>query len=146
MGGADSLYGERVSPDHLLGAWLIDLAGDMPEEYRSVCACWLPRVFADVEQVPHRYERLTALAGSVASCLLGESAAEGWPHPADPPPRLYVMCQQGMNRSGLLSGLILRSLGVSLDDALSALASRPGVLTNQTYLRLLQLWPNTLSL
>jgi hypothetical protein len=85
---------------------------------------------------------LSALASSIAVCLSGGRPEEGWPHPADPPARVYVMCQQGMNRSGLLAGLILRALGVDAEAALAAVATRPGALTNQTYARLVREWPS----
>jgi hypothetical protein len=140
MGGANSLHGDLLVPAELCDAWLIDLAGEMPEEHRLACACWLPRVFADVEAIPQRYDRLDALARSVAACISGERQRDSWPHPAEPPRRVFVMCQQGMNRSGLVTGLILRALGVSTADTLAAIASRPGALTNQTYLRLLHEW------
>ena len=150
MGGADSLHGELISPEDLHDAWVVDLAGDMPPGHREACACWLPRVFVDVEQVPHGYERLVALAESIAACITGAGTPgsgdaardDGWPHPAEPPARLYIMCQQGMNRSGLLAGLVLRALGVSADDALAAIATRPGALTNQTFVRLIRAWPD----
>lgn len=141
MGGADSLHGEPLTPENLRDAWVIDLAGDMPESHRSACGHWLPRVFADMEQVPHDYARLGALAESIAACLTGEDAGDGWPHPAEPPPRLYVMCQQGLNRSGLLTGLILRALGVSAEDAIAAVATRSGALANHTFARLVREWP-----
>jgi hypothetical protein len=140
MGGADSLHGELVTPEDLRDAWVVDLAGDMPAAHREACACWLPRVFVDVEQVPHGYERLTSLAESIAACITGAERDDGWPHPSEPPRRLYVMCQQGMNRSGLLAGLILRALGVPAEDAIAAIATRPGALTNQTFARLIREW------
>ncbi|MGE0544710.1 MAG: hypothetical protein AB7R89_31525 [Dehalococcoidia bacterium] len=140
MGGANSLHGDLLLPTELCDAWLIDLAGEMPDEHRLACACWLPRVFADIETVPQHYERLDALARSIAASINGEAPRDPWPHPAEPPRRVYIMCQQGMNRSGLLTGLILRALGVSTKDALATIASRPGALTNQTYLRLMHDW------
>lgn len=141
MGGADSLHGEPVQPADLRDAWLIDLAGDMPEPYRAACSHWLPRVFADVETAPHGYERLLTLARGIAACIAGAPDVVGWERPATPPRRVYVMCQQGMNRSGLLTGLILRALGVPADAALAAIATRPGALSNQTYARLVRECP-----
>jgi len=141
MGGANSLHGDLLRPADLERAWVVDLAGDLPADYRTAAACWLPRVFADVEQIPHAYQRLTSLAESIAACVTGSDGVDGWPHPTVPPTRLYVMCQQGMNRSGLLTGLILRALGVSPEDALAAIATRPGALTNQTYIALVRTWP-----
>ena len=93
-----------------------------------------------MEQVPHEYARLSELAASSAACSTGAERDDGWPHPDQPPTRLYVMCQQGMNRSGLLAGLILRALGISADDALAAIATRPGALTNRTYADLIRAW------
>jgi protein-tyrosine phosphatase len=79
------------------------------------------------------------LARSIGRCLGriggGDAAAA---HPAEPPPRLYVFCNQGMNRSGLMIGLILRALGLAGEDALRAITCcRPGALTNRTFVRLL---------
>lgn len=138
MGGADALHGELVQPENLHDAWLLDVAGDMPPAYRAACGHWLSRVFADMEQPPQAYHRLQQLASSIAACISGAVAESTWEHPAHPPRRVYVMCQQGMNRSGLLTGLILRALGVSIEDTLTAIATRPGALTNQTYVALLR--------
>lgn len=172
MGGADSLHGDLVLPEDLADAWVVDLAGDMPEEHRAACSRWLPRVFADMEEAPHDYARLITLAASIAACMTGIDSDGGWPHssplpgidhgqcrieshpgaggvrlsewqhPATPPVRVYVMCQQGLNRSGLFMGLLLRALGVSAADAVSAIASRPGALNNQTFVRLIYAWPD----
>lgn len=140
MGGANSLHGEPVLADDLAEDWIIDLAGDMPAPHRAASALWLPRVFADIERVPHGFNRLAALAQSVAGCLCGTETSADWQHPTTPPRRLLVMCQQGMNRSGLVTGLILRALGVPAEEALAAIASRPGALTNQTYAGLVRTW------
>lgn len=142
MGGAHSLHGALVTPEDLYGSWVIDLAGEMPAAHRAACAHWMPRVFADVEAVPHDYRRLAALVESISGCLSGVDRDHSWPHPSEAPRRLYVMCQQGMNRSGLLTGLILRSLGVAPDLAMAAVGTRPGALTNQTYVRLILEWPH----
>jgi protein-tyrosine phosphatase len=49
-----------------------------------------------------------------------------------------VMCKQGLNRSALMAGLILRELGASPAEVVEAIrAARPGALTNQTFVRLL---------
>ena len=74
MGGSDSLYGDLLAPDDLRDAWVIDLAGDLPPVHRAACALWLPRVFPDIEGVPHAFPRVSALAGSVAACLTGAGA------------------------------------------------------------------------
>jgi hypothetical protein len=140
MGGADALYGDSITPEDLCDAWVVDLAGDMPEAHQAACLHHMNRIFADVESVPGSYTRLRSLAESIAACLTGADAHDGWEHPAEPPARLYVMCQQGMNRSGLLTGLILRALGVPAADALKAVGTRPGALSNQTYARLVAEW------
>ncbi len=172
MGGADSLHGDLLSPEDLADAWVVDLAGEMPEEHRAACGQWLPCVFADMEQAPHGYARLTTLAASIAACIIGKDHNDGrlhptrppgrvyvpcrtehhgavdggrlsdWEHSATPPARLYVMCQQGLNRSGLFMGLLLRALGMSAADAVSAIAGRPGALNNQTFVRLIYAWPS----
>ncbi|MGE5595722.1 MAG: hypothetical protein ACM3S1_06750 [Hyphomicrobiales bacterium] len=138
MGGADARVGEDLHPEHLADAWLVDLSGEMPEPHRAAAALWLPRVFGDVESVPTNLARLAELANSLAACLRGEAPTCDWEHPAEPPGRLYVMCQQGLNRSGLVTGLVLRALGLTADEALAAIATRPGALNNLTYARLVR--------
>lgn len=139
MGGADSGVGEPLHPEHLRGAWVIDCAGDMPEHYRSAAALWLFRVFSDMEETPPAYQRIAALARSLAHCLAGTAdGRDGWEHPAEPPPRLYILCTQGLNRSGLVTGRILRELGLAGDEALRTLTHhRPGALNNLTFVRLI---------
>lgn len=140
MGGADSAIGNMLQPEDFAGAWVVDCAGDLPEEYRRAAALWLPRIFTDVEEVPARYLRLSALARSLARCLCGERARdESWDHPAEPPARLYVLCTQGLNRSGLVAGRILRELGLGGDEALALLMRhRPGAVNNLTFARLVR--------
>jgi hypothetical protein len=79
---------------------------------------WLPRV-VDTEGEPPNLTWLHDLANSVAHAVHGleHESASAWPHPPVPPARIYVMCQHGMNRSGLVTGLILRAIGVNVDDA-----------------------------
>lgn len=138
MGGANALHGDPLEPDTLADAWIIDLAGDMPDAHREAAGLWLPRVFTDSETEPSNFDRLCDLAGSVAAAIVGEPGDLQWPHPPEPPARLYVMCQQGLNRSGLVTGLILQALGHSVEETLSAIATRRGALNNQTYVRLLR--------
>ncbi|HXH23524.1 MAG TPA: hypothetical protein VNN10_16020 [Dehalococcoidia bacterium] len=138
VGGADSAIGDPVEEHHLEGAWLIDCAGDLPQRFKEAAAAWFPRVFADLEVVPSSFHRLERLAKDVAAAVLGEAldATELAGHAA--PLRLMVMCKQGMNRSALMAGLILRELGASPSEIVEAIrAARPGALTNQTFVRLL---------
>jgi len=140
MGGADSLHGERLGPSHVEDAWIIDVAGEMPHDLRKAAALWLPRVFVDIEVEPPNIDWLYQLANSVAAAVHGQPSTEGdaWPHPVDAPARIYVMCQHGMNRSGLVTGLILRAVGVGAEETLASIATRPGALNNQTYERLVR--------
>ena len=93
MGGADSLYGEHVGPEDLRDAWVVDLAGDMPEAHQAACTYWQSRVFADMEAVPQQYDRLAALARSIAAGLSGDALDTEAGHPPATPARLYIMCQ-----------------------------------------------------
>ncbi len=140
MGGADSAVGDAVRPNDLGGAWVVDCAGDLPEPHRRAAALWLPRTFLDVEEEPPVYHRIASLARSLARCLAGvREDCAGWEHPADPPARLYVICSQGLNRSGLVVGRILRELGLTGDEALALLARyRPGAVNNLTFARLVR--------
>jgi hypothetical protein len=140
MGGACSAIGEPLSLGDLVGAWVIDCAGDMPQHYRTASAWWLTNVFQDSEQRPASWQLLAALALSVSRCLTGtpDSHTAG-KHPAEPPRRLYVFCNQGMNRSGLMMGRILRGLGLPGEEALRSITMhRPGALSNLTFVRLVR--------
>lgn len=134
MGGAHSAFGDAVHAGDLEDAWVLDLANDMPDDYRAAVSLLLHRVFGDTEEVPSAYARIESLARSLAACLMGRDGEGSWEHPQVPPRRLYVMCSQGLNRSGLVTGLILRALGLSGEEALAAVQRhRPGALNNLTF-------------
>jgi hypothetical protein len=140
MGGAHSTTGDPLLVDDLVGAWVIDCAGDMPEHYRAVSAWWLTEAFQDCDELPACWDRLVALAQSVSRCLTGaRDSRTADDHPAEPPPRLYVFCNQGMNRSGLMVGRILRALGLAGEEAFCCITmQRPGALSNLTFARLVR--------
>ncbi len=129
MGGARSLRGEPLALAALQAAWLVDCAGDMPALYRTAAAAHLPCVFADLEALtmPSRYilavvDRLTDAVTSVGA-----------------PAAVYVMCTHGMNRSGLIAGLLLRRLGLDAETALARIrTARPGALSNGSFVDLLR--------
>ena len=139
MGGAHSAAGELLLPHHLAGAWVVDCAGDMPAHYRPAAAWWTVRVFQDYEELPPAWPALADLARSIGRCLGGETNGHAAEHPAEPPARLYVLCNQGMNRSGLVMGRVLRALGLTGDEALDLLRRhRPGAVNNLTFARLIR--------
>lgn len=131
VGGADSAIGEHLTVAHLRGAWLIDCAGEVPAPMREAAARCVMRVFEDMEQTPSAYPRIESLAAEVAEALVAPTLAA--------PPRVYVLCKQGFNRSALVAGRILRRLGLSGEEAVSEIRGlRPGALNNQTFARLVQ--------
>lgn len=137
MGGAQSALGEPLDPAHLTGAWVIDCAGDMPDHYRAGAVWWLTQVFPDHEAMPDGWHTLAALARSIGRCLAGARTGSQAVHPVEPPPRLFVFCNQGMNRSGLVMGRILRALGLDGEEALAVIRRhRPGAVNNLTFARL----------
>lgn len=140
IGGAHTAFGDDLQIDSLRQAWLIDCANEFPARYREAASLSLFRVFTDTEEAPPNWARIDALASSLARCLLGESPeGESWDHPSLPPARVYVVCKQGLNRSGLVTARILRFLGLPADDAIAAVRSaRPGALNNQAFERLVR--------
>lgn len=132
--------GEELRVETLRDAWLINCANEFPARFREAASLSIYRVFTDTEESPPTWARIHALARSLATCLLGHPAAgERWDHPVEPPARLYVVCKQGLNRSGLVTGRILRALGVPVEEAVAAVrAARPGALNNQTFERLVR--------
>lgn len=126
MGGAHSLIGEAVETAHLGASWLIDCAGDMHVSYREHTARWVSCVFPDLDGplASSSYVERT-VRDAVDTVLLANG---------DAPERIYVMCQHGMNRSGLVSGLILRGLGVDGREAIDRIRmARPGALANEYF-------------
>jgi hypothetical protein len=140
FGGAESAAGEPVRTEHVRGAWLVDLAGDLPASLRESAAASFSRVFTDVEAVPSSFDRILGLARAIGLSLAGEAPPLGKYSevPPEPPGRLYVLCSQGLNRSALFAGLVLREAGADPRSVLAAIRrSRAGALTNETFLRLL---------
>ncbi len=135
MGGTDSLLGEPISLHDVAEAHVIDLAGDLPDEFRRHAGRYIPRVFMDAEMRPFAYPRLASLIDELAETARGNADAS--------PVRIYILCQYGMNRSGLLTGLLLRALGERSDDSVERIRRlRPGALSNQTYIALIEAWTN----
>ena len=128
MGGAHTAAGELLGPSEACDAIVFDCAGDLSVELRVAARRFLPCVFLDVEERPASYERIVGLVeGAIAEC----SRTDG-------PSRVYAICTHGMNRSGLVAGLLLRRLGFDAEDAFAAIrTARPGALSNQAFSALL---------
>jgi hypothetical protein len=126
MGGAHSHHGEELVPGALANAWVIDCAGDIPPGYREVTGRWIACVFPDLDG-PLATSNRVAHAASEAAGIAREPAAAA-------PERIYVMCQHGMNRSGLVTGLILRQLGLPPRETIDRIRrARPGALANDHF-------------
>ena len=123
MGGARSLVGEHVTETLVTASWLVDCAGDMPSGHRTVAGRWVACVFADHDGPLPVSLPIDAIVADAVRAARAEHDA--------PPARIYVMCTHGMNRSGLVTGLLLRSLGVSGTETVDRIrAARPGALSN----------------
>ena len=130
MGGAHSHTGDEMLPEALSASWVIDAAGDMPPGLRSSTGVWVPCVFADLDSVPLQLHHIHTTV---------QRAAEAMRAPGKVPEAIYSVCQYGMNRSGLLAGLLLREFGMSGDDAVTLIRSRrPGSLSNQAFERIIR--------
>jgi hypothetical protein len=144
VGGAHAAHGSLVGSREVRAAWILDLAGDLPPGLVEGAARHVPKVFQDIEAVPHDYDRLRAIIEMLARSLEGEPAPTehaGRPLPVLPleaPERLYVMCKQGLNRSALAAGLLLRALGVEGAAAVRLVREqRPGALSNVVFEQLI---------
>jgi protein-tyrosine phosphatase len=134
MGGAHSHLGHELTELQVGESWVLDCAGDMPVHFAGIARRWSSVVFADIDERPAKFERLveTVRAWSVELRSVGG---------ADPPAQVYVMCQYGMNRSGLATGLLLRELGIDGDETVSRIVrARPGALSNDSFRSLLREW------
>lgn len=132
MGGAHSHTGEDFDHARLASSWVIDCAGEIDPSFRSSSARWLACVFPDLDGPLSSSNRVAeVVANALASIVSGE--------PEMAPERVYVMCQHGMNRSGLVTGLLLRGLGVGPRETVEKIRlARPGALAND-YFRLMVL-------
>lgn len=128
MGGAHALRGTIIDADQVRRSWIVDCAGDVEEPHRAAAARFIPVVFLDVEERPPRFHRIREVAAEIAATLV--SAPPEW--------SAYVLCTHGMNRSGLVTGLVLRELGYGPEECVRLIrTARPGSLSNHTFVRLL---------
>jgi protein-tyrosine phosphatase len=124
MGGAHSLTGDLLEPFHLGSSWVIDCAGDLSPDLRAAAARFLPLVFPDLDGPLSAQHRVDATVSSAVAAMTSDA----------PPQHLYVMCTHGMNRSGLVAGLILRGLGFGARETVERIRSaRPGSLSNDHF-------------
>jgi len=129
MGGVHTTMGDPVVDLHVRQAWVVDCAGEMPSWLALQAGRYIPRVFSDIEEVPGNMARITALVEEIAEAVSSVHAPE----------RMYLMCKQGLNRSGLVSALVLRELGVPSLEAVAVIrAARPGALNNVTFEQLVR--------
>jgi hypothetical protein len=127
MGGAHSEVGAPLDAAGLSMSLVIDCAGDMPAPLRAAAATWVACVFADIDGPPMHYERIEASVRTAAEAARRDGGTE----------RVVVLCTHGMNRSGLLTGLLLREFGLSGEAAIARIAAaRPGALSNQAFRRI----------
>lgn len=126
MGGAHSLAGEAWVEQELQSSWVIDCAGEIDRSFRALTARWLACVFPDLDG---------PLSSSNRVAHVVQEALEAIARPAGKAPeRLYIMCQHGMNRSGLVTGLVLRGLGVPPRETIERIRlARPGALANDHF-------------
>ncbi len=141
VGGSYTLLGKPLDDEDLRDSWLIDCAGELPAEYLARASGSIMRVFGDIDSIPSTYGRIELLAHQLASKLRGQvsdRAALEDALPAGTPERIYVLCKQGMNRSALLAGRVLRMLDVPATETVGLLRThRPGALSNRTFVELI---------
>lgn len=123
MGGARSLHGIALEAPNLSRSVIVDCAGEMPRWSTRAAAAWHACVFVDHDGPIASMHRLEEVAHTVAGAMRGDGPASI--------EAVYVMCTHGMNRSGLMTGLILQELGLAGPEAVSRIvAARRGALSN----------------
>lgn len=143
MGGSESLLGDPLSLDDAGAATIVDCAGDLAALYRQRAGRYIARVFADLDAVPAQYDRLESLVRSLIEPMVAcrRCGAKTGEEQFQPFTRFYILCQYGMNRSGLVTGLLWRALGADAADVITAIrAVRPGALNNETFVQLIERW------
>lgn len=136
MGGTRSALGRPIDVADFERALVIDCAGELPRAYRERAALYVPCVFVDLDAPPARLAAVEALAIDIAARITVQPAGA-----AAPLERVFILCQAGMNRSGLLAGLVLRALGEDGEAAVACIRRlRPGALSNLTFTALIRDW------
>ena len=126
MGGAHSHTGEEFRHDVLNASWVIDCAGEIDAAYRASAARWLACVFPDLDGPLSSSNRVAEVVRTALDSIALDSESA--------PDRIYVMCQHGMNRSGLVAGLLLRGLGLGPRETVDRIRlARPGALANDHF-------------
>ena len=139
MGGSYTAFGQPLAASDLRGAWLVDCVGELTDVFRDAAAACFMRVFEDIDDVPSSYARIDALARAIGRVMVGAAPGDALEAPPEPPDRVYVLCKQGLNRSALVAGRILRELGATGPAAVAEIRRRrPGALTNLTFERLIR--------
>jgi protein-tyrosine phosphatase len=130
MGGAHSHVGALITLEAAGQGWFVDCAGDMPAAYREASRRWIQCVFADLDHRPPNLHYIEQNVRELAMASQHPQRPGTHPVPAD----VYILCQHGMNRSGLVAGLLLRSLGMTGDEAVRRIAARRvGSLSNLAF-------------
>jgi hypothetical protein len=130
MGGAHSLHGDPLHPAAIAASWLVDCAGDLPLPFRQAASTHIACVFADLEALVMPSRHIEAVVERLLDAITD---------PREAPAAVYVMCTHGMNRSGLITGLLLRRLGVQAADAIAHIRqARPGALSNASFVDLIR--------
>lgn len=128
MGGAHSHVGQPVEVAHAASGVIVDCAGDVPAAYREAGGQWIACVFTDLDAPPPNLATIERHARTLGAALArrnGSSAA---------PENVYILCTHGMNRSGLVAGLLLRELGMAGPKAIERIVERrPGALSNVAF-------------
>lgn len=127
MGGVRGEVGDQLPGEWWAASWVLDCCGELPEPYRKLARRYVPWVFADLDQVPDRFDELRELCAAWAR-ELALGTVRG----------IVILCQYGMNRSGLATGLVMRALGWPPEEAIAQIRRvRPGALNNRTFESLL---------
>jgi len=127
MGGARSILGQALDDSTLANSLVIDCAGELAPSYRTIAAEWIPCVFVDHDGPIPAMRRLEDTARRAARAA-GDGSFDA----------VYVMCTHGMNRSGLVAGMIMRELGMRGSETVERIvAARPGALSNLWFRQLL---------
>ncbi len=129
MGGAHSHVGDVIGLDEARRGWFVDCAGEMPVSHREAAFRWTLSVFADLDGRPPNLHYLEQNVREMVETI-HHATAPGH----ESPEHIYVMCHHGMNRSGLVAGMLLRALGMPGDEAVRRITSRrPGALSNLAF-------------
>lgn len=104
---------------------VVDCVGTLTES-EQIAQGRLRCIFKDLDTFPSQIRTIAATAKTIAGALRDPAGGD-----------VFIICEYGANRSGLVAALVLRELGLDAPEAIAKVQqARTGSLSNERFRRL----------